>query len=411
MIESILFIALGLCLGGALATLIMQRKQTALERENASLIAQSTASEQALAHASKQLDDRFKATAQEALSQSQELFLKLAQEKFSSASKDSAHDLDKRQRAIDEMIKPVQQNLQNLNQSLEQMKGTDQSLKEEIKSLGKETARLVGALRDPTAQGKWGEFILEGILDKSGLMKGIHYNTQVTMNNDQGTRRPDAVIHMQDGFHIIIDAKAPINEFTQRLEEQISEDEYQTIIKNLSRQVREHTKSLGKKNYWDQLESPDFTVLFLPSEHIYSLALRADPDLVNFAAQNNIIIASPTLLISLLRVVSLSWRQVELAQNAQEISAQGQELYKRLLTFTGHIEKVGKNLGHAMRGYNDAIGSMERSVLPAARKFKNLQGNAQSTPDLNVITQDEKPPRELSLTLDDEHELQKQNNA
>ncbi len=162
--------------------------------------------------------------------------------------------------------------------------------------------------------------------------------------------------------------------------------------------------AFNKKDYWENIDSPDFTVMFLPSEHLYSLALRSDPSLVDFAADRNVIIASPTLLMSLIRVVSMSWRQVDLAKNAQEISERGQDLYKRLLTFTGHIEKVGKNIGAALRGYNDAVGSLERSVLPAARKFKDLQGTASTTPDISVVEQTEDLPRILTLTTEDEDE-------
>ena len=145
-------------------------------------------------------------------------------------------------------------------------------------------------------------------------------------------------------------------------------------------------------------------MLFLPSEHLYSLALRADPDLVEYAAGQNIIIASPTLLMSLLRVVGMSWRQVELAKNAQEISELGAELYKRFLAFTGHIEKVGKNLQSAMKGYDSAVGSLQSSVLPAARKFKELQANQAITDALPEFDPIEETPRVIALTSEDEQE-------
>ena len=214
------------------------------------------------------------------------------------------------------------------------------------------------------------------------------------------------MIHMQDGFKIIVDSKAPLNEFSQRLSEDLSEQDYKGLTQNLARQVREHVKALGKKDYWENIDSVDFTVMFLPSEHIYSLALRADPELVHFAADRNVIIASPTLLMSLLRVVALSWRQVELAQNAKDISEAGTELYKRFLKFTDHLGKVGKGLQNAMNGYDAAIGSLEKQVLPAARKFKDLQkagGGALET-DLPEFTAIESTAREISLMSEDEQE-------
>jgi DNA recombination protein RmuC len=210
--------------------------------------------------------------------------------------------------------------------------------------------------------------------------------------------RPDVVINMQDGFNIIIDAKAPINEFAARLGDNLSEEDNAAVMQGLARQVRDHVKRLGSKNYWEHSDAsqggPDFVVMFLPSEHIYSIALRADPEIVDMAARLGVIIASPTLLMSLLRVVGLSWRQIDLAKNAQEISERGMELYKRFLIFTDHMGKVGKGLQSAMGSYDAAIGSLEKSVLPAARKFKEL-------PEFKAV---EQPARVLTLAAEDEKE-------
>ena len=392
MSEAIFYIGIGFIIGAALSAVVFLSRQAALS-------AKVKAHEDA--HAA--LEDRFKVTAQEAVKNAHESFLQLAQEKFQAVQKDHAHEVEKKNKAIADLVDPVHKNLQALGQAVEQVKGTDKALREDLQSLSRETAKLVGALRDPSAQGQWGEFILEGILDKSGLIKGVHYETQVSVESDKGRQQPDAVINMQDGFSIVVDAKAPINEFTQRLSEDLTEDDTRALMQNLARQVRGHVKQLGRKNYWENIESADFTVMFLPSEHIYSMALRADPDLVDYASGQAVIIASPTLLMSLLRVVSLSWRQVELAKNAQEISERGIDLYKRLLTFTGHLEKVGKNIGTALRGYNDAVGSLERSVLPAARKFKDLQGvsSADSLPETKIL---EDSPRALTLSAEDENE-------
>jgi len=402
--ETWIFAFAGFVFGALLIALVFTISRGRLLAQNAELKAQMREREAAYGKASADMDARFKMTANEALRQNNEQFMQLAQEKLKAAQSDTAHDLDKRQNAIGEMIKPVHKNLEELSKALEQVKGTDNALREDLQNLNRETAKLVGALRDPAAQGRWGEYILEGLLDKSGLIKGVHYETQVSMNTDQGRQRPDAVINMQDGFNIIIDAKAPINQFADRLADDITEDEYKGLMQNLSKQVKSHVQQLAKKGYWENVNSPDFTVLFLPSEHIYSLALRADPDLVEYSASQNIIIASPTLLMSLLRVVGMSWRQVELAKNAHEISERGAELYKRLLAFTGHIEKVGKNLQGAMKGYDSAVGSLQSSVLPAARKFKELQGNNNAAGEIPEFDTIEETPRLLTLTTEDEQE-------
>ncbi len=393
----------GFCVGVLIMAIIYLINRTRLITENVELKAYIREREIAFEQTQAALDNRFKATAAEALHKNNEQFLQLAKESLKAAQKDSAHDLEKRQNSIAEMIKPVHKNLEDMAKALEQVKGTDTALREEMQTLNRETARLVGALRDPAAQGRWGEYILEGLLEKSGLIKGVHYETQVSMQTATGRQQPDAVINMQDGFKIIIDSKAPVNQFVDRLAEDISEDEYNSLMQNLSKQVKGHVQQLGKKGYWENVESPDFTVLFLPSEHIYSLALRADPQLVEYAAGQNIIIASPTLLMSLLRVVGLSWRQVELAKNAQEISEQGTELYKRFLKFTDHLGKVGKGLQSAMNNYDSAVGSLQGSVLPAARKFKDLQAGA-NLPDIGDMEAIEETPRSLSLTAEDERE-------
>lgn len=354
--------------------------------------------------AEEALKNAFAVTAQEALRQSNEQFLQLAQEKLKHAQADGSHDLEKRQKAISEMVGPVKEHLTRLNSVVEQIQGTDKALRDDLKNLQRETAKLAGAMRDPAAQGRWGEFILERLLDKSGLIKGVHYETQVTLSSDGNRQRPDVVIKLQDGFNIVVDAKAPVNEFTERLQEDIPEAEYKEMLNKLARLVRDHVKKLGQKTYWENLDSPDFVVMFLPSEHLFSAALRADPNLVDFAAENRIVIASPTLMISLVRVVGLSWRQVELAKNAQDISALGAELYKRVSVFGDHMDKVGRGLNSALNSYNAAVGSLERSVLPSARKLKDLHVQ-DGGKEITELTPLDKVPRLLNngaLTNDDD---------
>ena len=361
-------LGLGAAVGFAVTLLFTGIIIIRLERDRATLKARMEASQVSRT----ELDGLFARTAQEALKNSGEQFLQLAQEKLKQAQSDGSHDLDKRHKAIQEMVRPVDEHLQKLNAAVEQLKGTDKAIRDDLLSLNRETAKLSGALRSPTAQGKWGEYILERLLDNSGLMKGVHYETQVSMNTEEGRMRPDVVIKLQDGFNIVVDAKAPVNQFADRLQEDMPEAEYKALLTDLAKQVRAHVKALGSKNYWEQLDSPDFVVLFLPSEHLFSAALRADTTLVDYASENRIIIASPTLMMALLRVVGLSWRQVELARNAQDISAMGSDLYQRLSTFNSHLEKAGRGLGQALDGYNKAMGSLERMVLPAARKLKDL---------------------------------------
>ncbi|MAE52102.1 MAG: DNA recombination protein RmuC, partial [Micavibrio sp.] len=258
--SELIFAGAGLVAGLFAATLYYFGRITKLERQNAELNAQVKSERANFEAINAEMGNRFRLTAQEALEKSSEAFLQLAQEKLRSAQADNAHDMDKRQKAIDVMVKPVNERLEELAKTLQAVKGTDEELRKDLRYLSNETAKLVGALRDPSAQGMWGEYILEGLLEKSGLMKGVHYETQVSMDTAAGRQRPDAIINMQDGFNIIIDAKAPINEFVQRLSDDMSESQYKDVMNGIARQVKSHVKSLGSKGYWENVESPDFTV-------------------------------------------------------------------------------------------------------------------------------------------------------
>lgn len=373
--------AVGLLIGAVIAAWT----SSSLSRENAALQAKMEAEKTAM-------DEHFAALAGKVLESNSKNFLELAQEKLKAAQAEGAHDLDKRSQAIEQMVKPVHEHLQKLGGAVEQLHGTKKAIQDDLRNLSRETSKLVGALRNPAAQGKWGEFVLERLLDKANLIKGVHYNTQT--QTAEG-KRPDVVIHLQDGFHIVVDAKAPINDFVDRMDDDLTESEMADLRMNLSRQVRGHVRALGARGYWEQLDSPDFVVLFLPSEQMFSYAVQADPSLIDFAAENQVIIASPTLMLSLLRVVGLSWRQVELAKNAQDIAALGSELYDRIATFSGHIGKVGKGIESALAAYNKSISSFETRVLVSARKLKDMKV-AMTDKDIESPAQIESTPRTIA---------------
>ena len=380
----------GAALGLILAAVLGMLPVLALIREKTSLAARLGSEQEGRERAQAE----FRLLAQSALKDNQEQFLLLAGEKLKSLQNDGAHDLEKRQSAISEMVKPLQKHLEILGNTVEQIKGTDQVLKEEIKSLTRETAKLSGALRDPTAQGQWGEYILEGVMEHSGLIKGVHYVTQEAIS---AAHRPDAIINLTGGLKIVVDAKTPLNDFTAMLGQMLSQEENDLIVKKLAAQVRSHILALSKKGYWENLENEgvDFTVLFLPSEPLFSMALRGDPGLVDLAASKNIILASPTLMMALLRVVKMGWRQADLADNARAISEQGSILYQRLVTFAEHLSKVGKGLSGAIDGYNSAVGSLDRMVFPATRKLQEL-GVQDGGKKIAALAEIEETPRRLA---------------
>lgn len=383
----------GLICGLMIGMIILIWRSGILKAEKAALSARLDAERAGL-------DDHFKALAQATLQSNSENFLNIAQEKLKAAQVDNAYDLEKRTQAIAEMVKPVEKHLTQLNGVVEQLTATDKTIREDIQNLSRETAKLTGALKNPAAQGKWGEFVLERLLDKANLIKGLHYETQVSMNTESGRLRPDAIIRLQDGFNIIVDAKAPITEFINRMDDEMGEGEYNTMRQNLAKVVRSHVKALGNKSYWEQLESPDFVVLFLPSENIFSTALSADPDLVDFASENNVVIASPTLMMSLLRVVGLSWRQAKMAQNAQEVSKLGAELFDRINNFSIHLHKVGAGINSALAAYNKSVGTFDTRILSSARKLKELHVTDKEIETPKLL---EGSPRPISV-MEDEFE-------
>lgn len=374
----------GLLVGAAVCGLILGLKLAASAARRATL-------ETKLESEREALGDHFRALAQAALQSNNEQFLALAGERFKAAQERGASDLDKRTLEIEKLVKPIEKELVRINTLAEQMQGTDKAIREDLLSLQRETSKLTGALRNPSAQGRWGEFVLEAILEKANLIKGVHYNTQEQI---EGGRRPDVIINLHDGFRIAIDSKAPINEYVVRMDEDLSAEDTSQVQQSMARAVRAHVKALGAKAYQENVNGSDFVILFLPSEVVFSATLRADPDIVDYAAENHVVIASPTLIISLLRVVGLSWRQVEMAKNAAEVAAIGADLHKRFSKFLDHFSKIGKNLNSALTSYNDAVGSAERSVLPAARKFTKLHAINQSAalPDLSAI---ENTPRQM----------------
>lgn len=343
------------------------------------------------------LTDQFKSLSTEALHATNETFMAIAQERFKNWEQASKGDLERRQMAISEIVKPVQKQLETLGGAVEQLKGTNNLVREDLQTLSRNTLKLAGAMNNPAMRGRWGEMLLDRLLEKAGMVKGIHYDTQSSLTSDTGSRlRPDILINLQDGFRIAIDAKAPIQDIMDDIDDPAKQD---AIRMRLADQVRNHIRALGSKSYQDALAkeggSVDFTVLFLPGEHLFSLAIAGDPQLIDTAADNNIILASPSLMLSLLRVVHLSWRQGELAENAQKIADTGRDLYKSLGVFAGHLDKIGVNLGRSVGAYNDAIGSLERNVLPKARRFEDLQAT-QTNDALTLPSDIDKLPREVT---------------
>jgi DNA recombination protein RmuC len=358
-----------------------------------------------LDEAQTQLGAAFKALAAEALRGNNSQFLQLAQAQLGQFQQAAQSDLQARQQAVDALVKPLAESLDKMQGRIGDIElkreGAYQGLSEQVKSLlaAQETLRvetggLVKALRQPATRGAWGEMQLKRAVELAGMLEHCDFDQQVSTENSEGQRRrPDAVVHLPGGKHIVIDAKTPLEAYLDAL---ALEDEAarRSRLLDHARAIRQHIDALSRKAYWEQFSpAPEFVVLFIPGEAFYSTALQYDPALIEYGPANRVLVATPTTLIALLRAAAYGWRQQALEENARAISALGQELYKRIATLAGHWARMGKSLAGAVDAYNDAVGSMERSVLPQARRFKELgaDGGTRDVEPLNPVDQSARP--------------------
>jgi DNA recombination protein RmuC len=325
----------------------------------------------------------FDSLAGETLRTNSELFLRLSREALGRDQVVAEGALKERELAIAHLVEPLRAALERTEaqvQALErERRDAFTTLRTQIETLAggqaqlqRETRNLVTALRRPEVRGRWGELTLRRLVELAGLSEHCDFTEQLQVVGEEGALRPDLVVHMPDARDLVIDAKTPLDAYLASLEAP-TDEERQQALKRHAQQVETRVRELASKSYWTQFErSPEFAVLFLPGDQFLSAALAERPELLETALGQSVIIATPSTLIALLKAVAYGWRQSAVAHNAALIRDLGQELYRRLGTFNGHLGRMGQRLGSAVEAYNAAVGSLERQVLPQARRFSEL---------------------------------------
>ena len=380
----------GVVFGALFAQLLAARRIVSLRVELAAAQARLEASVlqdadrlNLLEQSETRLRAAFDSLAGETLKTHSELFLRLAHEALGRDQAIAQGALKERELAIAQLVEPLRSALERTEAQVQALERERReafgSLRTQLEGLAgaqaqlqRETRNLVTALRRPEVRGRWGELTLRRLVELAGLTEHCDFTEQLQLVGEEGALRPDLVVHMPDARDLVIDAKTPLDAYLAALEAATEEERTQALRRH-AQQVETHVRELASKSYWSQFErSPEFAVLFLPGDQFLSAALGERPELLESALAQNVIIATPSTLVALLKAVAYGWRQSAVAHNAAQIRDLGQELYRRLSTFNGHLGRLGQRLANAVEAYNAAVGSLERGVLPQARRFGEL---------------------------------------
>ncbi len=392
-------LAIGLVVGVLVTWLVTRSKRKMLAREMAELEgslknqeALQAERESAFELAHARLSKAFSDLSNQSLRSNSENFLRLAEQNLGAHQEKAKRELSEREKAVEALVKPIRDALEASQKQISDLekarseayggiKNQLEAMQLSQKSLTQETQNLVKALRRPEVRGRWGEITLRRLVELAGMVEHCDFVEQVHTVGDGQTIRPDMIVRMPDQRELVVDVKTPLDAYLEAAEA-ADDAQRQLGLERHAKNVRAHIRLLASKGYWNQFdESPEFVILFIPGDQFLSAALSEEPDLIEYALSHQIILATPTSFVALLKAVAYGWRQLALADNAKEIRVLAEDLYGRLATFVTHMNRVGRQLASSVENYNKAVGSLERSVLPGARKFVDLGVHAKKEVD------------------------------
>jgi DNA recombination protein RmuC len=381
----------------------LQEETVARAASEATLVAQRQAHQDKLAELTAlrgDIETKLQALAAEALRGNEASFLRLADQAFEKHREAAANLLTQKEQAIASLLAPMATSLEAYRQGLggfeNAWREAQAVLTSEVQNVSAQAKKLANALQaSPKTRGRWGEQQLQNVIELAGMSAHVDFTLQQTIEGEDGRLRPDCVIRVPGGGHIVVDAKTPLTAYLDATEA-LDEDAREAHLRRHAQQLRTHMKQLSDKRYWEALLplTPDYVVMFIPGENFYVAAAERDPQLFESAIAARVLIVTPTTLIALAKAFAAGWRQQELSEHAEKIAELGRDLYKRLATMGGHIVQVGGGLSRAVEHYNKFVGSLERSVMPQAREFKDLvvKDTHEALPELKSIEIDARQP-------------------
>ncbi len=415
----VLLLIIGLLAGAAAAALALWPR---LIRARSDLLHERALAQERLAtvsEAQERLSASFKALSAEALQSSMNQLSELARAQLRAVQAEAKGDLDQRKHAVEQLISPLKEQLgrvdaqllrldQERRESRGRLEAQLRTLADTNDKLRTETGALVTALRKPNARGQWGQMQLRNVVELAGMLQHCDFAEQSQLVGDETVLRPDLVVNMPGGKHVVVDAKAPLQGVLDAYQAR-DEEERQRHLRDHARLLRKHVKALADKAYWAELDSaPDLVVMFLPGEHLYSAALEADQALIEDAMSKRVLITTPTTLLAMLHAIAYGWQQERVAESAQAVSELGRDLHGRLVKLSGLMATLGSRLNSAVKAYNETVGSYEARVMPAARRFEDHGATAggRDLPELEQVTTHARRVHVAEVPSEPEHRVE-----